>query len=145
MVYTLGFYYSLYSGGVQVQAESIVFYKTFYDALISDLSAEDFLPPGQEHTAEQRRVAELEVAASRWEAVAAIFDYCFYDKDPEEIFGQLDGLPRAVFRIAKPLLDSNHARREGGKRGGRPRKSPDRKKPVDDGGYIGADGKYHTF
>ncbi len=123
-----------------MKAESIVFYKTFYEALKADVSDEDFMPPGAA-TEAQRLEAQQAADAARWRALEAIFEYSFNDADPAALLKSLDGVSRAVFRIARPLIDANYARREGGKKGGRPRKNRGEDIP----GAIGTDGKFHPF
>lgn len=47
----------------------------------------------------------------------AICDYALYGAEPK-----LSGMPLAVFIMAKPSIDANASKREGGKKGGRPKK-----------------------
>lgn len=76
-------------------SEGFVFYRSFYDAIIgSDMNEKDQLA-----------------------AFKAICAYALYGEVPE-----LKGLPYGLFTIAKASIDSNTRKREGGKKGGRPRK-----------------------
>lgn len=47
----------------------------------------------------------------------AICDYALYGVEPK-----LSGIAFAVFTVAKPNIDANVSKREGGKKGGRPKK-----------------------
>lgn len=66
----------------------------------------------------------------------AICDYALYGVDTE-----LEGVPYAVFTVAKPSIDANRKRQENGKNGGRPRKNAENsgndkppEKPAQSGG-----------
>lgn len=74
--------------------ESFVFYRSFRDA-IEVMSPDDQL-----------------------KTFLAICDYALYGIESE-----LSGMPFAVFTVAKPSINANRAKREGGKKGGRPRKN----------------------
>lgn len=54
------------------------------------------------------------------ETLLAICDYALYGMEPS-----LKGAPKAIFTIAKPIIDSNSKRRKDGKKGGRPPKGTD--------------------
>lgn len=54
----------------------------------------------------------------RLEAYDAVMGYEFEDNEPETLSWEVE----MVFTIIKPLLDATKAKREGGKKGGRPRK-----------------------
>lgn len=54
----------------------------------------------------------------RLEAYDAVMGYEFEDIEPEELSWEVE----MVFTIIRPMLDSVKAKREGGKKGGRPRK-----------------------
>lgn len=86
-------------------AESMVFYKSFYDA-INELPEE-----------------------SRYEILKAIIEYGLLGIEPKLI-----GIPNAVFLLIKPQIDANNKRRENGKYGvlgGRPKKTiGNTKKPI---------------
>lgn len=71
----------------------MIFYESFYEAA-KHLSPED-------------RAAFL----------AAVLEYGCDGKEPE-----LNGVPLAMFLMAKPLLDANMARKKNGAKGGRPKK-----------------------
>lgn len=73
--------------------DSFVFYRSFYEAVT-------LLRP-KERTA----------------VILAICEYALDGIEPE-----LDGIPRAIFLMAKPNLDANQRRYEAGTKGGRPRK-----------------------
>ena len=75
-------------------SESIIFYRSFYDAITgSGLDDSD------------------QLAAFR-----AICEYGLYGTEPK-----ITGLPYGIFVIAKASIDSNARKREGGKKGGRRR------------------------
>lgn len=79
-------------------AESMVFYKSFYDA-IKELPEDN-----------------------RYEILKAIIEYGLLGVEPK-----LTGIPQAVFLLIKPQIDANNKRRENGKYGvlgGRPKKKP---------------------
>lgn len=80
-------------GVCDAMMESIVFYRSFYDA-IADLDD-----------------------ASRLETLEAIIRYGLYDEEPN-----LTGVGRSVFTVARPLIDANKQRAINGKKGGRPKK-----------------------
>jgi len=86
-------------------AESMVFYKSFYDA-INELPEEN-----------------------RYEILKAIIEYGLLGVEPK-----LMGIPNAVFLLIKPQIDANNKRRENGKYGvlgGRPKKPIENpKKPI---------------
>ncbi len=76
--------------------ESFIFYRSFRDA-IEEMSDEDKLA-----------------------TLLAITDYALYGVEPK-----LKGvMPRAVFTVVRPSIDTNIAKREGGRKGGRPQKEP---------------------
>ena len=72
--------------------DSFVFYKSFADAC-RDLPADDFK-----------------------EAILAIADYATTGE-----ISDMGGIAKAVFLMAKPILDKNNQRYENGKKGGRPK------------------------
>ena len=80
--------------------DSTVFYRSFYDGIKA-------MPKKM-----------------RLELFEAVFDYTFYDVQPE-----LEGMTAALFSVMKPQIDANNERYENGKkgaeygkRGGRPKK-----------------------
>lgn len=73
--------------------EGFIFYRSFYKA-IQKLNNDDF--------------------------ANAVRGICAYALDGEEI--ELEGTPQIIFDMAKPQIDANIRRREGGKKGGRPKK-----------------------
>ena len=77
--------------------DTVLFYKSFYDAI-------KMLP-----TIEQR-----------YRAIEIIYDYAFENKEPEE---KENGMEMIIFKMAKPLIDSNIRNYENGKKGGRPPKN----------------------
>ena len=82
------------SGRGLVMRESVVFYKSFYEAIKE-------LPEEQQ--------AHL---------YNAVFQYQFDGKEPE----LESGIEQAMWKIIKPLLMANNERFENGKKGGRPKK-----------------------
>lgn len=78
--------------------ESLVFYKSFYEAIQQ-------LPEGE-----------------RLAAYDAVISYGITGEEPA-----VEGLAKIVFTMAKPQIDANIERQENGKRGGRPRKNPEEK------------------
>lgn len=72
--------------------DSLVFYRSFAEAIKT-------LPENQQ-----------------LEALWAVIDYGLDDTEPE------NGIARALWLMAKPLIDKNNQRYENGKKGGRPRK-----------------------
>lgn len=76
--------------------ESFVFYRSFRDA-ISEMTDENKLA-----------------------TLLAICDYALYGVEPK----LKDAMSRAVFTVARPSIDANKARRDNGKKGGRPPKKP---------------------
>lgn len=74
--------------------DSFVFYRSFRDAI--------------EEMPDENKLATL----------LAICDYALYGVEPK----LKDAMARAVFTVARPSIDSNNAKRIGGKKGGRPRK-----------------------
>ena len=72
--------------------DSFVFYKSFAEAC-RELDAETFK-----------------------ETVLAMCDYAMDGEDPE-----ITGVAKAIFTIAKPIIDKNNQRYENGKKGGRPK------------------------
>jgi len=74
--------------------ESFVFYWSFRDA-ISEMTDENKLA-----------------------TLFAICDYALYGVEPK----LKDAMSRAVFTVARPSIDANKARRDNGKKGGRPKK-----------------------
>ena len=75
--------------------ESMVFYKSFFDA-----------------------INNIEDAKIREQVYSAIFQYSLLEKEPE-----LEGLALTLFILIKPQLAANLKRREDGKHGGRPKKT----------------------
>lgn len=75
-------------------AESMVFYKSFYESLIG-------LPD-----------------ESRHRMLDAILQYGLYEREPTDLLGYEIGL----FTLAKPQIDANVERRNNGKKGGRKKK-----------------------
>lgn len=76
--------------------ESFIFYRSFRDA-INEMDDADKLA-----------------------TLLAITDYALYGVEPK-----LKGvMPRAVFTVVRPSIDTNRAKRKAGKRGGRPPKEP---------------------
>ena len=73
--------------------ESFVFYRSFREA-IAVMTPEDQLA-----------------------TFLAICDYALYGVEPK-----LSGMPLVAFIVAKPSIDANASKREGGKKGGRPKK-----------------------
>lgn len=76
--------------------DSFVFYRSFRDAI-------------REMTDENKLATLL-----------AICDYALYGIEPK----LKDAMSRAVFTVARPSIDANKARRDNGKKGGRPPKKP---------------------
>lgn len=76
--------------------ESFVFYRSFRDAI--------------EEMTDENKLATL----------LAICDYALYGVEPD----LKDAMSRAVFTVARPSIDANKARRDNGKKGGRPPKKP---------------------
>lgn len=74
--------------------DSFVFYRSFRDA-ISEMTDENKLA-----------------------TLLAICDYALYGVEPK----LKDAMARAVFTVARPSIDANKARRDNGKKGGRPKK-----------------------
>lgn len=74
--------------------DSFVFYRSFRDAI--------------EEMTDENKLATL----------LAICDYALYGVEPI----LKDAMARAVFTVARPSIDSNNAKRVGGKKGGRPKK-----------------------
>ena len=74
--------------------ESMVFYKSFYEAL-------NGLPP-----------------EAFKEVMCAVIEYALYDKEPEK----LDGIANMAFLLIKPQIDANNKRYKNGAKGGRPKK-----------------------
>lgn len=86
-------------------AESMIFYRSYMDAL-----------------------EEIEDPAVFREVVQALFYYACDGTEPKP--GQLGtSEARIIWKLVKPLIDANATRRENGRLGGRPRKSP---KPSED-------------
>lgn len=75
--------------------EAITFYKSFYEA-----------------------IQEEEDPIKRLQAYEAILGYAFYDMEPEN----LQGIGKAVYILAKPIIDASNRNVENGKKGGRPKK-----------------------
>lgn len=76
--------------------ESFVFYRSFREAI--------------EEMTDENKLATL----------LAICDYALYGVEPD----LKDAMSRAVFTVARPSIDANKARRDNGKKGGRPPKKP---------------------
>lgn len=79
---------------IEYPFDSFVFYRSFRDAI--------------EEMTDENKLATL----------LAICDYALYGVEPN----LKDPMARAVFTVARPSIDSNSAKRKGGKKGGRPRK-----------------------
>lgn len=79
---------------IEYPFDSFVFYCSFRDAI--------------EEMTDENKLATL----------LAICDYALYGVEPK----LKDAMARAVFTVARPSIDSNNAKRIGGKKGGRPRK-----------------------
>ena len=73
--------------------ESFVFYRSFRES-IKTLKSKDQLV-----------------------TLLAICDYALYGAEPT-----LEGVPLAIFTVAKPSIDANKKKRENGRKGGRPKK-----------------------
>ena len=88
-----------------MQKESFIFYKSFYDAI--------------------KKIPE----EYQLELYNALSEYCFEGKEPENI----SGIAEAMFILMKPNIDSAEKRYnasvENGKKGGRPKKNKNLKKP----------------
>jgi len=74
--------------------DSCIFYRSFYDAILT-------MPPTDQNT-----------------LFRAVFDYSFDQKEPE-----LDGLPKTIFNLFKPVINSNI---KNWKNGSKPKKKPNR-------------------
>lgn len=79
---------------IEYPFDSFVFYRSFRDAI--------------EEMTNENKLATL----------LAICDYALYGVEPK----LNDAMARAVFTVARPSIDSNNAKRVGGKKGGRPKK-----------------------
>lgn len=79
---------------IEYPFDSFVFYRSFRDAI--------------EEMTDENKLATL----------LAICDYALYGIEPN----LKDAMSRAVFTVARPSIDSNNAKRVGGKKGGRPKK-----------------------
>jgi len=73
--------------------DSFVFYRSFFEAL-EDLNPKDKLT-----------------------AYVTVVNYALNGK-----INEISGVPRAIFKLIKPLIDKNNKRWENGKQGGRPKK-----------------------
>ena len=71
----------------------MIFYESFYEAA-------KYLQP-----------------ADRTAFLNAVLEYGCEGKEPD-----FDGVPMAMFLMAKPIIDANKARKENGAKGGRPKK-----------------------
>ena len=91
---------------IEYPFDSFVFYRSFRDAI--------------EEMTDENKLATL----------LAICDYALYGVEPN----LKDPMSRAVFTVARPSIDSNSAKRIGGKKGGRPKK-----------GTIGYSEENHRF
>ena len=74
--------------------DSCIFYRSFYDAILT-------MPPTDQNT-----------------LFRAVIDYSFDQKEPE-----LDGLPKTIFNLFKPVINSNI---KNWKNGSKPKKKPNR-------------------
>lgn len=75
--------------------EAITFYKSFYEA-----------------------IQEEKDPIKRLNAYESILEYAFCDKEPEN----LQGIGKATYILAKPIIDASNRNVENGKKGGRPKK-----------------------
>lgn len=73
--------------------DSFIFYKSFYEA-----------------------ISKLEKKSDKLEIYEAIFQYIFFDENPE-----LKNAPAMAFALIKPQLDANNVKYENGRKGGRPK------------------------
>ena len=85
--------------------DSIVFYKSYYDA-VKNMPPEDFK-----------------------QCVTALLEYAFNDVETTE-----NATASMYLTLTKPLIDANKARRQNGKKGGRPKKD-DYEKDLESAGY----------
>lgn len=85
--------------------KSIVFYKSYYDAIENAIENTD----------------------EKYEVIKTILEYAFEGKVPN--YDRLSKTQRAIIIMAIPLIDSNAKKRAGGKLGGRPKISFTAKKP----------------
>ena len=87
--------------------DSFVFYRSFIEAA-DELNAEDFKT-----------------------LITAICKYALDGEEPE-----ITGIPRMLFTVAKPILESNNKRYENGKKGGRPSTKNHRLSETETNGYA---------
>ena len=83
------------------QIDNVVFYRSFYEAI------KEF------NESEQLKIYD------------SIFNFAFNGKEAE-----LEGMPKAIFKIVKPLLLSNLKKRKMAKKGGRPGRPPKEKENI---------------
>lgn len=96
--------------------ESMVFYKSFADAL-------DILPP-EEYK----------------KTVKAILEYAMDDIKPD-----LDGVGKSLFTMARPLIDANNKKYSNGKTGGRPPKAKQKTTGFENEKPMVIENENHTF